>query len=300
MTICNPWRVAASLNQLLNQLNARAPGRSKASDGAIGDAAHQSEACSSQHNSCCVRYLGIWIVRARDFTHDPAGGADMGEWTEAWRRSRDPRVRYIIFNRRITGPSHTDAFGNWVWVHYDGDSPHEEHAHVSVTDSQAQYDNTARWAEPGLHALGTPDEEDDTMGASFGPITIEAATTSLCIPPVAAGAADPRDAWLRIGNDTGGKPGQTVAPPYALRIVTSDGTGWKPITPAGPLVKLDSGVPVSWQLPPKATIISIIRAAIGPDGKVLDPTQVQPDGAPVPYAGPLTCCIERGPVVKAV
>jgi hypothetical protein len=34
------WRVARSLEVLLGQFNAACPGRSKASDGSIGDAAH--------------------------------------------------------------------------------------------------------------------------------------------------------------------------------------------------------------------------------------------------------------------
>jgi hypothetical protein len=36
------WYVAQSLDQLLDEINASAPGRSKASDGSIGDADHSS------------------------------------------------------------------------------------------------------------------------------------------------------------------------------------------------------------------------------------------------------------------
>lgn len=42
------WRIAESLQQLLDQVNQMAPGRSKASDGAIGDTSHQSR--RSDHN----------------------------------------------------------------------------------------------------------------------------------------------------------------------------------------------------------------------------------------------------------
>jgi hypothetical protein len=140
VTICNPWRVGNSLNKLLDQINQRAPRRDKGSDGGIGDTAHQDEACASQHNSCCIRFSGIWIVRARDFTHDPAGGFDSYACAEQLRLSRDPRIRYLISNRRITGPSY-----GWAWHDYSGSDPHTNHLHVSVFDDQAKYDNTADW-----------------------------------------------------------------------------------------------------------------------------------------------------------
>jgi hypothetical protein len=141
VTICTPWRVGNSLNKLLDQANRHAPNRSKESDGSIGDAAHQAEACGSQHNSCCVKYLGVWIVRARDFTHDPAHGFDSFDFAERLRLSRDPRIRYVISNRRITGPNY-----GWQWHAYSGDDPHTNHAHVSVWDDAARFDNTADWA----------------------------------------------------------------------------------------------------------------------------------------------------------
>jgi hypothetical protein len=141
VTICTPWRAGNALNKLLAQIDGQAPARSKASDGSIGDSAHEAEgACGSQHNSCCIRLSGIWIIRARDFTHDPAHGADMGRISEQLRLSRDPRIRYIIFNRRITGPNY-----GWEWHPYSGTSPHTEHMHVSVWDDAARFDNTAPW-----------------------------------------------------------------------------------------------------------------------------------------------------------
>jgi hypothetical protein len=157
VTICTPWRVGNSLNKLLDQANRHAPNRSKASDGSIGDAAHQAEACSSQHNSCCVKYLGVWIVRARDFTHDPAHGFDSFDFAERLRVGRDPRIRYVISNRRITGPNY-----GWTWHAYNGDDPHTNHAHVSVWDDAARFDNTADWAlwETEMAKPGPPSEAD--------------------------------------------------------------------------------------------------------------------------------------------
>jgi hypothetical protein len=146
MTICTPWRPAASLEVYKRQLNEVAPSRSKLSDGTIGDAAHQAEQCSSDHNSCCVKdSKGVWVITAEDYTHDPIHGADMGKLSEALRLSRDPRIAYVIFNRRIF----SSTVSPWVWRTYSGSSPHTEHMHVSVRHIQSVYDNTQPWALPG-------------------------------------------------------------------------------------------------------------------------------------------------------
>lgn len=121
------WRVAESLDQLLDQLNALAPGRSKRSDGAIGDAAHASR--SSDHNPWLV-IGGQHYVSARDYTHDPAGGLNAQLLADSLQRGRDQRVKYVIWNRRImagdAGPQ------PWVWRPYDGSNPHTKHLHLSV------------------------------------------------------------------------------------------------------------------------------------------------------------------------
>ena len=61
--------MAKSLEVLLKQVNAQAPGRSKVSDGGIGDEEHSSRA--SDHNPNAAG-----VVQALDLTHDPAGGFD--------------------------------------------------------------------------------------------------------------------------------------------------------------------------------------------------------------------------------
>lgn len=154
MTICTPWRVAASENVLLEQVNALWPSRSKASDGSIGDTAHQAEQCDSQHNSCCIRLNGVWIIRARDFTHDPASGADMHKIWVAIIASRDNRVRYMIFNRQIVYPTARNGYGAWVPQPYHGSDPHTNHLHLSVLDDPAKFDNTRAWAIGGATPPG--------------------------------------------------------------------------------------------------------------------------------------------------
>lgn len=140
------WYVAGSLNKLLDQLNAKAPHRSKVSDGSIGDASHSAR--ESDHNPTATGQ-----VCARDFTNDPAGGLP-GQWlADALVASRDPRIKYVIFNRRIVD----SRAGNhpWQWMPYSGVNAHEHHVHVSVF-AGALGDRTTPWN------LGT-DQEDDVQ-----------------------------------------------------------------------------------------------------------------------------------------
>jgi hypothetical protein len=137
-----PWRVAKSLDALLKQVNTRSPGRSKASDGSIGDAAHASR--SSDHNPWIIEG-GVGIVTARDITHDPANGCDAGVLAEAIRASRDPRVKYIIWNRRIANSSSIGAQPAWEWRPYGGTNPHNHHCHISVKSDKASYDSIDGW-----------------------------------------------------------------------------------------------------------------------------------------------------------
>jgi hypothetical protein len=127
------WRVAVSLDVLLAQVNAYAPRRSKASDGSIGDAEHATR--DSDHNP----WYGPGIVTARDFTHDPAGGLDCQWLADQLVASRDPRIKYVIWNRRIIEQ------GGWQWTGYSGPNPHTAHLHLSVTPN-GSCDDPRPWA----------------------------------------------------------------------------------------------------------------------------------------------------------
>ncbi len=145
------YRVAESLNVLLRQINEVAPGRSKASDGAIGDAAHASR--TSDHNPWIEDPPGPNVVSARDVTHDPDSGADMAVISRALIASRDKRIKYVIFNHRWArsyGRAATDGtwLPAWSWQPYSGPNPHEKHMHVSVASSKALYDSEVPWKLP--------------------------------------------------------------------------------------------------------------------------------------------------------
>ena len=136
------WRIARSLLALRKQVDARAPRRSKASDGSIGDAAHATR--NSDHNPW-VRDGGMGVVTAIDITNDPSGGCDAEKLAAAIIGSRDRRVKYVIWNRRIASSTSVDGSPAWAWRPYGGSNPHNKHVHISVRPDKAAYDDERAW-----------------------------------------------------------------------------------------------------------------------------------------------------------
>lgn len=123
------WRLADSLVQLRNEVNAQYPNRSKTSDGTIGDSAHSSRV--SQHNP-----NPAGVVTAIDLTHDPKNGPDGQQLAD--KLIQDPRAWYVIFNGRI-------RYHGGNWQKYSGSNPHRTHVHLSVKQDKANYDNKSTW-----------------------------------------------------------------------------------------------------------------------------------------------------------
>jgi hypothetical protein len=130
------WRLAESLKVLRDEVNARWPNRSKASDGTIGDPAHASR--KSDHNPSPEG-----VVRAMDIT---AAGIDPHWYAEHIRMlgasGHVPLGNhgYVIWNRRAAYQTN-----GWRWVTYTGSNPHTSHIHVSVGRDAARYDSRAPW-----------------------------------------------------------------------------------------------------------------------------------------------------------
>lgn len=150
------WRMAQSLEVLRGEINRAAPRRSTLSDGGIGDAAHASR--SSDHNPWVTKG-GQGIVRARDFTHDPADGCDAGQIANAvvelMKRGTHPALRsgaYVIYNRRIFSYSRRGE----GWRPYTGSNAHTKHVHVSVTTDLNGFDSTIPWGIMGASAAPAP------------------------------------------------------------------------------------------------------------------------------------------------
>ncbi len=128
--------VAPSCLKALKDATLSWPKRKRASDGMIGDAAHQAR--KSDHNE----------GNAFDLTHDPANGVDCEKLSKdvVW----DGRVTYVIWNKKICFtdkiPSRSMAADEdctshrryaepnqeKVWENYHGPNPHTKHMHVSI------------------------------------------------------------------------------------------------------------------------------------------------------------------------
>lgn len=142
-----PWRVAKSLLKLRDQLKAAHPTMSNM--GFIGDAAHASR--DSDHNPWVDDPASsLNVVTAGDIYHQPTRGVDAGKVIEALRASKDSRIKYLIWNRRIARSYGKIVGGKfypaWSWAPYDGANPHTGHGHVSVNSAKSQYDNVRPWA----------------------------------------------------------------------------------------------------------------------------------------------------------
>lgn len=150
------WRAMNSLLVLRDQANTLAPNRSKASDGLVGDEAHQST--NSDHNPHYVPGVGNEIVTALDLTHDPAHGFDSYRFAEILRKRRDPRIKYVISNHRIFSSYATGSRAAWEWGPYSGVDPHTGHVHVSVLDAKIS-DTTTPWNLEGFMATQFNDDD---------------------------------------------------------------------------------------------------------------------------------------------
>ncbi|WP_376964171.1 DNA/RNA non-specific endonuclease [Azospirillum sp. A26] len=143
------WRVAKSLLTLRGQVNRRAPGRNRASDGTIGDPSHANR--NSDHNPW-VTDGAMGVVTAMDITHDPRGGCDAGALAASVVASKDSRVKYVIWDRRIANSSAVGGQPPWAWRPYTGSNPHNKHVHLSVRSEKAVYDDETAWdiSGPGV------------------------------------------------------------------------------------------------------------------------------------------------------
>ena len=136
------YRLAKALVTLRAQINEMSPNRDKESDGWIGNAEHASR--NSDHNPW-VRHHGEGIVTAIDIDHDPSEGVDGLELRDQLIKSRDKRIKYIIWNRRIANRDPIGGAAAWAWRPYTGSNPHDHHAHISVRPDKALYDSRNPW-----------------------------------------------------------------------------------------------------------------------------------------------------------
>lgn len=132
------WRPAKSLVKLRQQVDAAWPNRRADSDGTIGDDAHKTR--DSDHNPWVIDG-SLGVVTAIDITHDPSNGCDANLIVNAIVKSRDRRIKYIIWNRKIL----SSIVHPWEWRNYTGKNSHTKHFHLSVLPEKDTYDDSAPW-----------------------------------------------------------------------------------------------------------------------------------------------------------
>lgn len=128
------WRLAKSLEQLRAQINFRYPTRDKTSDGSIGDASHSAR--KSDHNP-----NGAGVVCAIDIDKDLSSTETIKTIVDNLFVSRDKRIKYLIYNGRITERDKQGII--YKWIPYNGINKHEKHLHISVKTVLA--DNVDLW-----------------------------------------------------------------------------------------------------------------------------------------------------------
>lgn len=138
-----PWWVSAALLSLRDEVNEAWPNRDKTYDGTIGDAAHAAR--GSDHNP-----LPDGEVCALDITTVGIDAPWLAEHLAAL-APVDPRVKYVIFNRRIF-----DLSVSPDWRPYTGEDPHTDHIHLSVHPNAAA---TPSW---GVAEGANPPPPNDT------------------------------------------------------------------------------------------------------------------------------------------
>lgn len=137
----NRYRLAKSLEKLRAQVNSKFPQRSKLSDGWIGDAAHASR--ESDHNPWIIDG-DTRVVSALDLTNDMdhCRGRDL---VDALVASRDPRIKYLIFEGKIVKSYERRGVPAWTWAAYTGANRHDKHFHLSVVEGKDGYDDERDW-----------------------------------------------------------------------------------------------------------------------------------------------------------
>lgn len=149
------WYTSRGLNSLLDEIEAAFPAATKY-DGTVASKTHDANSPSSDHRPRPL--TGTGIVRA----------VDAGEYVEndgialaeALRTSRDPRIKYVIHEKRIFSSYSKSYRSAWQWGSYSGYNDHLSHVHVSV-NSKADSDGSA-W-DLGLGGVITTPMEDDEM-----------------------------------------------------------------------------------------------------------------------------------------
>lgn len=147
------WRVSKALLTLRAEVEKAHPGRSKVSDGTVGDTSHSARV--SDHNPDENGIVHAWDVTVWDGP-DADNLDDVAQpLAEFLRARRDPRVKYVIHRGQMFRSYDKPGIPAWTWSPYTGPNGHFHHVHVSVYG-----DDGAPWGYPGT-TNPQPQPEDD-------------------------------------------------------------------------------------------------------------------------------------------
>src|SRR3954466_5324251 len=169
------WILIPCLKCLFAEFDRIAPSRDHASDGSIGNAAHEREV--SDHNADEVGKVPIHDADHVNEVHaiDVDNNLNESDLTMEkvvqfllgrCRSGAEKRLRYIIYNRRIWS-----ANSGWSQKAYTGPSAHIEHAHFSASYESALEASTASWHLEDIPVALTPDDKtwlSNEMDAAAG------------------------------------------------------------------------------------------------------------------------------------
>jgi hypothetical protein len=159
------WHLAPSLRQLAKQVSADQPA-GQPGDGTVASQRHDQVSPNSDH---------------RPSPHDEEDNAtvraiDIGETTdEVGRRivdaivdSRDPRVRYIIYEGRSIWAELHNGYLPWEWQPYRGLAPHTGHFHLSIRRTAKAENDTTEWRiDPMVRRTDKADDGNPDLAPNF-------------------------------------------------------------------------------------------------------------------------------------
>jgi hypothetical protein len=121
------WTLVPSLVVLGQQISVLHP-KGHGADGTVASKPHDAANPTSDHRP--TPYIGPGVVRALDFGETTED--DVFKVLEAIRLSRDPRVKYVIHERRLFSSYASGTTGPFEWRPYGGPAPHDDHGHIST------------------------------------------------------------------------------------------------------------------------------------------------------------------------
>jgi len=141
------WRLCRGLVNLRTEINSEHPGRSKISDGSIGDASHSSRL--SDHNPDSKGVVYAIDVTQDDPFNTPTPNDDVAEAVaEFLRKQRDPRIKYVIWRGRMFSSYAAHGVPAWTWREYTGPNGHFHHCHISLLSGVGDLDRPFHYQRP--------------------------------------------------------------------------------------------------------------------------------------------------------